>query len=78
MSRGRMSVLEIAKRLSIGKRAVYTMLEKGIVPSIRIGRRWLITTAAFTEWERTCESSSRAYRPGIPSDRRRSPGSRWF
>lgn len=50
----RMSVIDIADRLAIGKMAVYDMLERGIVPGIRIGRRWLVTRQAYEQWERTC------------------------
>jgi excisionase family DNA binding protein len=50
----RISVLEIARRLSIGRLAVYSMLEQGIIPAIRLGRRWIVTRHAFENWERTC------------------------
>jgi excisionase family DNA binding protein len=52
--RGRMTVEEIARRLDIGRQAVYTMLEQGIIPAIRLGRRWIVTRHAFENWERTC------------------------
>ncbi len=50
----RMSIPEIANRLSIGRIAVYTMLEQGIIPSVRLGRRWIVTRHAFEQWESTC------------------------
>lgn len=50
----RMSIPEIAKRLAVGRIAVYTMLEQGIIPAIRLGRRWIVTRHAFENWERTC------------------------
>jgi excisionase family DNA binding protein len=53
-SGSRMSVDEIAQRLAIGRLAVYAMLEQGIMPGIRLGRRWIITRHAFEQWERTC------------------------
>ena len=49
-----MSILEIARRLNIGRQAVYAMLEQGLLPGIRLGRRWLVTRYAFESWERTC------------------------
>jgi len=52
--RGRISVPEIAQRLSIGRLAVYGMLERGLIPGIRLGRRWIVTRHAFEQWERTC------------------------
>ena len=50
----RMSVEEVARRLDIGRQGVYAMLEKGILPGIRLGRRWIITRHAYEQWERTC------------------------
>ena len=49
----RLPVSEIAKRLSVGKMAVYVMLEKRILPGIRVGRRWLVTRQAYEQWENT-------------------------
>jgi excisionase family DNA binding protein len=43
----RISVLEIARRLSLGRLAVYSMLEQGIIPGLRLGRRWIITRDAY-------------------------------
>ena len=50
----RMSIPEIANRLSVGRLAVYTMLEQSIIPGVRLGRRWIVTRHAFENWERTC------------------------
>jgi len=50
----RMSVGEIAERLNVGRLAVYAMLEQGIMPGIRLGRRWIVTRHAYEQWERTC------------------------
>jgi excisionase family DNA binding protein len=51
---GRITVAQIAARLSIGRAAVYQALEERIIPAIRLGRRWIITRQAFEEWERRC------------------------
>jgi excisionase family DNA binding protein len=51
---GRISVPEIARRLNIGRMAVYSMLEKGIIPGLRLGRRWIVTRQAYLTWESTC------------------------
>ena len=53
-SSGRISVPEIAKRLRIGRLAVYSMLEQGIIPGLRLGRRWIVTRQAYMSWESTC------------------------
>lgn len=50
----RISVPEIAERLDIGRLRVYALLERGIIPGVRLGRRWIITRYAYEEWERTC------------------------
>ena len=52
--RSRISVQEIARRLDIGRLAVYAMLEQGILPGVRLGRQWIITRQAYEQWERTC------------------------
>ena len=49
-----MAVSEIAPRLGVGRLAVYTMLQQGIIPGVRLGRRWIVTQAAYEQWERTC------------------------
>jgi excisionase family DNA binding protein len=54
MMSGRITIPEIALRLSIGRLAVYSMLEQGIIPGIRLGRRWIVTRHAYEQWERTC------------------------
>ena len=61
----RISVLEIAQRLNIGRMAVYSMLEQGIIPGVRLGRRWIITRHAYLAWERTCghRTGARLRRP---------------
>jgi excisionase family DNA binding protein len=50
----RITVPEIARRLDIGRLAVYAMLEGGILPGIRLGRRWIVTRHAYEAWEHTC------------------------
>ena len=50
----RITIPEIAKRLSIGRLAVYSMLEQGVIPAIRLGRRWIITRFAYENFERKC------------------------
>jgi excisionase family DNA binding protein len=52
--KNRLSVADIAARLAIGKMAVYRMLEDGILPGIRLGKRWLVTRHAYEQWERNC------------------------
>jgi excisionase family DNA binding protein len=53
---GRISILQIAARLSIGRAAVYKLLEMRVIPGVHLGRLWIVTRAAFDAWERTCGS----------------------
>jgi excisionase family DNA binding protein len=50
----RISVAEIALRLSVGRLTVYKLLENGVIPSIRFGHRYLVTRRAYEAWEQTC------------------------
>jgi excisionase family DNA binding protein len=50
----RITVPEIARRLGIGRLAVYELLRRRIIPGIRLGRRWIVTRHAYEQWERTC------------------------
>ena len=62
----RISVPEIARRLNVGRVAVYAMLDQGILPGIRLGRRWIITRHAYEQWERTCGTQRGAGLPATP------------
>jgi excisionase family DNA binding protein len=63
MTNASISVSEISARLSIGRAAVYKLLEQRIIPSLRIGRRWLITRHAYEQWERSCGTDSNSSDP---------------
>ena len=52
--KARMTPKDVAKRLKIGTRAVYAMLEQNLLPGIRLGKRWIITSHAYEQWEKTC------------------------
>lgn len=54
LSSTRMSILEIAARLEIGRLAVYRMLEERKLPGVRVGKRWIVTRKAFERWEAEC------------------------
>ena len=58
----RITVEDIARRLDVGRLAVYGMLEQGIIPGIRFGRRWIIARYAYEQWEKTCGAPER---PGL-------------
>jgi excisionase family DNA binding protein len=59
----RLTIPEISARLSLGRGTVYEMLESGVLPGIRVGRRWIVTRCALDEWEKTCGMvTTNAYR----------------
>jgi excisionase family DNA binding protein len=41
------TVDEAARRLGLGRNATYEAVRNGEVPAIRIGRRWLVPSAAL-------------------------------
>jgi len=55
----RISVEEIALRLGIERMAVYALLGQGIIPAVRLGRRWIVTRYAYEHWEKTCGTRAR-------------------
>jgi excisionase family DNA binding protein len=67
--KSRIPIPEIAKRLGIGRLAVYTMLEQGIIPGVRIGRRWIVTQPAYEHWELTCGTNHNNSAPVLVSPR---------
>jgi excisionase family DNA binding protein len=60
---GRISVLDIARPLDVGRQAVYAMLARRILPGIRLGSRWMVTRAAFQRWAEMCGMSAGASAP---------------
>jgi excisionase family DNA binding protein len=60
---GRISIPEIAGRLSVGRMAVYQLLESRTIPAIRLGRRWIVTRHAYEQWEKTCGMSGAEHIP---------------
>lgn len=41
---------EVAKMLRIGRKQAYQAVERGDIPSLKIGRRWVISRTAFQKW----------------------------
>ena len=62
----RMTVPVIAGRLGVGRLAVYAMVERQIIPGVRLGRRWIVTKHAYEHWERTCGIPTGAGLTAIP------------
>jgi excisionase family DNA binding protein len=45
-----LSVLEIAEHLGISKETVYRWLEKGKIPSHKVGKQWKFRASEVDEW----------------------------
>jgi excisionase family DNA binding protein len=48
------SVEEFAIEIGISRAIAYRELRKGTIPSIRVGKRFVIPRAAIAEWLRNC------------------------
>lgn len=53
-----MTVKEAAQRLGVGINQAYEGCERGQIPNIRFGRRWLIPRVAFESWLRDCSATN--------------------
>jgi excisionase family DNA binding protein len=47
------TIPEIADRLDVCEETVYDLCKRHVIPSIRPGRRFIISRAAFEKWEAT-------------------------
>jgi excisionase family DNA binding protein len=45
----RITVQQIVHRLGLGRQAVYALLKQGTIPTIRLGRRWIVTRHAYEQ-----------------------------
>ena len=45
-----LTVKEVAQQLGLGINQTYAACERGQIPSIRFGRRWVIPASAFEKW----------------------------
>ena len=50
MDRQVLTVKDVAQQLGIGINQAYSACERGQIPTIRFGRRWLIPKPAFHQW----------------------------
>ena len=61
-----MTPAELLKRLpDLGKTTIYRELNSGNIPSIRIGRKFLIPNAAFDKWLAECGGALVGSRPVV-------------
>ena len=54
------SVDELAKEIGISRQAAYAALHRGVIPSIRIGKRFILPRSAIAEWLRTAGNRAQA------------------
>jgi excisionase family DNA binding protein len=52
------SVRELAEDLNIGYQSAYKALRDGTIPSIRVGKRFIIPRSAVAEWLRNAGQAS--------------------
>ena|SRR5579871_1784704 len=71
------TIPEIADRLDVCEETVYDLCKRHVIPSIRPGRRFIISRAAYEKWETTIgekpfdkHRDSMPYCRGIWSDER--------
>jgi excisionase family DNA binding protein len=50
----RVTVDEITRDLNLGRVRIYEMLNKNVIPNVRLGRCYLVTRHAYEEWKNTC------------------------
>ena len=46
------SVEELARELRLSRQSVYVGLRNGSIPSVRVGKRFILPRAAISEWLR--------------------------
>lgn len=46
-------VREICRRLGVGEIQVYRLLDRGEIPALRPGRKWIISRSRYEQWEAT-------------------------
>jgi excisionase family DNA binding protein len=56
---------EVAVRLGLSRSKVYRMIERGELPSLRIGRAVRVPCRAFEEWLRCVERESADWTPRV-------------
>jgi excisionase family DNA binding protein len=44
------TVQEVATRLGIGRCMAYDLVRRGVIPAMRLGRRWIVPRARFHAW----------------------------
>jgi excisionase family DNA binding protein len=54
------SVDELATEIGISRQAAYGALRRGIIPHIRIGKRFILPRSAIAEWLRTAGNRAQA------------------
>jgi excisionase family DNA binding protein len=52
-----LSVEALAAELGLSRASVYSALRKGLIPHIRIGRRFVLPKSAIAEWLRSAGNS---------------------
>jgi excisionase family DNA binding protein len=48
------TVAEVARLLALSRGGTYELVRKGVIPAVRLGRRWVIPKARFQAWLDSC------------------------
>lgn len=52
------STKEVAQLLSIGMNKVYELLQQNKIPSVKVGKKYIIPRKAFENWLNNCVSAT--------------------
>lgn len=67
MQQDTITVKEAAQRLGIGINQAYEAFERGQIPCVRFGKRWLIPLTAFERWLLDCHNRQSVDGSGVDS-----------
>ncbi len=52
-----LTIEDLKEILNIGRGSVYDLLNRGVIPALRIGRNWKIPKSAVIEYLNSCKDS---------------------
>lgn len=58
MDKATYTVKEVKEMLGIGENKAYEMVQCGIIPNIKMGKRYIIPKVAFDNWLANCGEES--------------------
>ena len=52
------TVAEVARLLSLSRGGTYELVRQGVIPAVRLGRRWVIPKTRFHAWLAECSDGA--------------------